>query len=273
MNTTRCIQGSLLALITALGACASTGTAEEPTGSAESNLGANAGLSFSSTGDPHEVTGDGFPFENQNQGTFTAIKSYSAIVKDGSPGELMVLKKQQSCGDGVFCNTNVAIYVAGARLKIATDGSLVLNGASTTLATGTTMTLPKPDGSSSGATLARTDPAAGEIDYTVTSPLGDVIKVDDWVTWGINLTGTISVLRRGERVRGSLGCFDGDTDQSDDLCKRFTKSLSEIEVNGQETFYPLTSDGVAAFLKDWRTVQADCLMANLAVDATGHCSW
>jgi hypothetical protein len=273
MNTTRCIQGSLLALITALGACASDGTSNEPTGSAESNLGANAGLSFSSTGDPHEVTGDGYPFENQNQGTFTAIKSYSAIVKDGSPGELMVLKKQQSCGTGVFCNTGVAAYVAGARLKLPANGNLVVNGTSTTMDTGTTMTLPKPDGSSSGATLARSDPAAGQVVYTLTSPVGDSITITLWNGATVDLTGTISMNRAGGRVRGSLGCFDADRDQSDDLCKRFTQSLSEIEVNGQETFYPLTSDGVTAFLKDWRTVQADCLMANVAVDASGHCSW
>jgi hypothetical protein len=271
MNTTNWMKGSLVATIALLGACTAD-TPEEATDSSEQHLSSSAGLSFSSAGDPHEQTGDGFAFENQKHGTFTAIKSYSAIVKDGTPAELMVLKKQETCGTGVTCNTHVAVYVAGTTIKLTADGTLMINGVGTTLATNQGMKLPKPDGTSSGALLKRTDPQPGVIQLTLLSPVGDVIYLQA-CGWYINISGTISLARPGGRVRGSLGCFDADNDQSDDLCKRFVKSLNEIETNGVETFYTLDSGGIDAFLEDWRTVQADCSLADVGVDATGHCSW
>jgi hypothetical protein len=273
MNTMIWMKRSLVALVALLGACSAESAPDEATESSQANLQQSAGLAFSSMGDPHETTGDGFPFENQKSGTFTAIKSYSAIVKDGSPWELMVIKKQQPCNVGVTCNTRAAIYVAGTTLKLFADGTLYLNGAGTAIDSGATVALQKPDGSPSGARLRRTD-ADGVMTLSVLSPVGDVIVLDDYYTAGwLNIHGTISAARANERVRGSLGCFDADTDSTNDLCKRFVTSLDEIKVNGQETFYTQDAAGVDAFLEAWRTNQGDCLLADLRADLQGHCSW
>jgi hypothetical protein len=255
-----------------LGACAVGSSLGEGTASTDSALASGAGLSFSSTGDPHEQTGDGFPFENQKRGVFTAIKSYSAIVKDGSPSELMLMKKQEPCNVGVTCNTRVGIYAGGSRIKAYADGTLWLNGTQTTMATNAVLQLQKPDGSLAGGAIRRTDPTPGLVVYDVKSPVGDTIQLQVYVPGYISIFGTISSSRKSERVRGSLGCIDADTSQDDDLCKRFVTSLNEISVNGQETFYPLTSDGVNAFLEAWRSVAADCTMADVPVDTAGHCA-
>jgi hypothetical protein len=272
MNTTKWLTHSLMATIALLGGCTLAG--EEDAASSQADLTGASGLTFSSTGDPHERTGDGFAFENQKKGTFTAIKSYSAIVKDGSPQELMLLKKQEPCAVGVTCNTRAAIYVAGTKIKLFADGTLFINGTSTRIDPSTTLALRKPDGTLSGAVLRRTDPSAGTMVLTVRSPVGDVITLSDYYGVGyMDISGSISSARSTERVRGSLGCFDVGSSQADDLCKRFTRSLDEIKVNGAETFYPLTSAGVDDFLEAWRTVQADCAMADLGVDLTGRCAW
>jgi hypothetical protein len=275
MNSTTWMKRCLVGAVALLGACTLPSDPDAETAASRSALGEDAvGLTFRSWGDPHETTGDGYSFENQKSGTFTALKSYSAIIKDGSPYELMLMKQQQPCAAGVTCNTKAAIYAGGSRIKLFADGSLKINGVATTLATGEIRRLKKPDGSFSGATLRRTDPVAGEMVLTVVSPVGDVIILEDYYANGyMDIRGSISTLRKDERVRGSLGCFDADTDSGNDLCKRFTRSLVEIAVDGNETFYPLTGEGVDAFLEAWRSVQADCAMADLKVDRTGHCSW
>jgi hypothetical protein len=277
MISTTWMNRTLLVAVSLLGACAADTEPSETAGEAQSaaqTAAADVGLNFASTGDPHEVTGDGYPFDNEKSGTFTALKSYSAIVKDGSPYELMMMKQQQVCYYGNTCNVKVAIYAGGSRVKLFADGSLWVNGAAKTMTTNQTVWLKKPDGTLSGASLTRTDPAAGTVVLTLTSPVGDVIVLNDYTSSGyIDITGTISSKRTNERMRGSLGCFDSDSYKIDDLCKRFEKSLDEISVNGQETFYPLTAAGVDAFTEAWRSVQADCAMANLVVDAVGHCSW
>lgn len=184
------------------------------------------GLYFASTGDPHETSGDGLKFDNRKMGLFTALKSDSADF---------MLQKYQMNGamvgvPGTTLNRIAEIKAGANALRYdALADVLLVNGAALPLQSGQAVGLP------GGAAVWRDGPV-----YSVWTPAGDITNIRDQGVY-LDITGRISPLRRHQKVKGSLGCFDIDTEVWNDLVLR----------DGT-----VTSD-VSLFLKNWRTLDSE----------------
>jgi hypothetical protein len=266
------LNGILASLLVSFIGCDGQGTIGAPDGTQTGELlGKNAGLTVVSWGDPHEITGDGLQFENQNSGWFTALKSISAIKKDGSKGELMMVKRQNPCFDGsVMCNMAMGLYVAGSTVGIDTVKSYADNGAGApVLISGAVVQLAQggvaPLANNGRLTrLADWTDTSGDLvrSYQLVSPLGDVIQFDLVAGLYANITATASQLRSTDAVRGSLGALDADHDCSNDLATRFVTGTQYFPVTKNADGSCSADDAtVGQFLSMWKTVAGDFAMA------------
>ncbi len=170
------------------------------------------GGTFKSWGDPHEVTGDGLKFDNYKTGTFLAFRS--------TEGDLELQKRQERLND-----KQTGIYNVAAGLKVGANqityeagtNVLTIDGQRRAIKPGDSFTLPDGTRLSIGYNLGKT----GEKDeskpsITVTSPKGDRITLLDQGDF-MDFEGEISSRRASGSVFGSLGTFDADASQHNDM--------------------------------------------------------
>jgi hypothetical protein len=192
------------------------------------------GGTFKSWGDPHEVSGDGLKFDNYKTGTFLAFRS--------TEGDLELQKRQERLNDketGIF-NVAAGLKVGANQIAYeAGSNALTINGQRRAIKPGDSFTLPDGTRLSIGYNPGKT----GEKDeskpsITVTSPRGDRITMLDQGNY-MDFEGEISSQRASGSVFGSLGTFDADSNQHNDMRMP----------DGQ-----VTKD-VDAFLEAWRLRQ------------------
>ena len=241
---------ALVALVMSLAGCGATPTvpvaAAAKPAAALMNAGAGKGISFQSTGDPHEVSGDGCAYENQLTGVFTKLKS--TVAGDLEMQVSQVKQVALAWGPTVRWNTAVGIRFSNNGVatlvtyyphidELRVDG-LILTKA---VRSGTRKV--------NGGTLTFT---AGSPTFSVTSPKADIITIAPqraadygypdprgWVAYSwVDLYGQIGNRVAGD-IRGELGTFDHDGNKYDDLRLR----------NGALVGCPTNP---TAFEEDWR---------------------
>lgn len=190
------------------------------------------GTEFSSTGDPHEVTGDGNTFDNQKVGDFIKIRSKT--------GDLVLQSRQTASPDNsdVKYNTAIALKVEGEVITYDAkdDDKIKINGKEYRLKPGFFLTLPHGAGK-----LTRDDNG----DFRIETKDSDVInlkrKLDGMPH--LDISGNISSFRRDGEVRGSLGAFDTDKNAANDLVGRDGKAIKDVN----------------QFLEEWRVRKDESL--------------
>lgn len=199
--------------------------------------------SFGSWGDPHEISGDGLKFDNQLTGRFVAFKSDEGdleLQKDQGPD-------QSGRWPGATLNHAVALKVAGDLVAYdVLKNSLTINGAEVpfkdgklTLRGGATVDI-------KGSTLSVTSPRGDQI---------DIVKKDAY----IDLSGKISGSRPKGSVSGSLGSFDADGQQDNDLVGRDGKTVA-VTVNPNAGWNQVVQDAAfKAFLDGWKVRTSESL--------------
>lgn len=176
------------------------------------------GTEFSSTGDPHEVTGDGNKFDNQKVGDFIKLQS--------STGDLVLQSRQTAApnNSNVKYNTAIALKVEGEVITYdAKDNDKIkINGKEYRLKPGVFVNLPRGAGK-----LTRDDNG----DFTIETKDGDVInlkrKMDGMPH--LDISGNISSFRRNGEVRGSLGTFDTDENAANDMVDRNGQAVTDLD--------------------------------------------
>jgi hypothetical protein len=157
---------------------------------------------FSSVGDPHETTGDGLKFDNQKTGNFDLLRSAS--------GDLLVQNEQgpdqSGRWPGATLNHKVAVKDGNDVVKYDGVGKTMdINGKQVPVPkNGETVQLP-----GGGSVVGTAD------GFKVMTHKHDEIDVHQRDGY-IDITGTLGD-RMGSEVRGALGAFDADNDQSNDL--------------------------------------------------------
>lgn len=251
------VVGLLLATVTCV-AC--TGAAEELEESSQAATSGDRppgcpvrGGSFSSTGDPHERSGDGAKWDNSVIGTFTAVKSLSAYAptEETKPWRFMIQKTHADAAflgyPGAAVNTKVGILVGSSAvvydastktLSVKVDGASTFNGK-------------LPNGKMVTLGLGATVKAAswnGLATILVVGPKGDTVTVVDRGGY-LDLYGVLSKDRRSDYVRGELGAFDADRNPGNDARSR----------DGNKTFNMTIEAEKSAFFKAWTTTAAEAL--------------
>jgi len=243
---------SSIALLVIVGAFTSACTANSEDASSSSDESALStcasegkiqGTNASSTGDPHMTSGDGLLFEDQLSGWHVEAKSDSAIVRGGwdLPLEVQISAAQYWCPapySTAHCTHAIDAYVAGNRVHFFKSGVVTVGGSPVALAPSTSMPL------ANRVTLAREADAPSPV-YVITNGLGETFKMVIGTGMTIDLYVAFSPLRSNDRIGGILGCFDADTDPSNDLCARNKCQLS----------FPVSR--VNAFIDEWQVLAGD----------------
>lgn len=191
------------------------------------------GRTFTTWGDPHEITGDNLKFDNMKRGEFVKLMS--------ATGDFILQTRQDAWIKNPMATVNTAAAVKlGADLVVydLNTKSLKVNGLEVSLEPGTVINL--PDG---GKVTVNAD----SIDMV--SPRGDKVSVLFKENY-IDVTGEVAASRKDGEIRGSLGAFDNDTDGANDLMGRFGKQNMGAASNQKV---------LDAFLETWRASGGESL--------------
>lgn len=191
------------------------------------------GRTFTTWGDPHEITGDNLKFDNMKRGEFVKLMSAS--------GDFILQTRQAAWSANPTATVNTAAAVKlGADLVVYDfdDKTVTINGIDVPFTPGKEISL--PDG-------GKVKINADSIDMV--SPKGDKVSVLIKETY-IDVTGEVAASRKDGEIRGSLGAFDNDTDGANDLMGRF----------GKNAMGPAANEKVLdAFLETWRASGGESL--------------
>lgn len=193
-----------------------------------------AGRTFTSWGDPHEISGDGLHFDNEERGEFIKLMSAS--------GDFMVQTRQDPWVKNSAATVNTAAAVKLGDDLVVYDfntKSLTINGEETSMDPAREIALP-------GGGKVTTGPDG----IQMVSPKGDRLNLEFKDTY-MNLTGEIGPGRKDGEVRGELGNFDADDTGSDDMIGRDGKKFGD----------PGNKDHVKAFLEEWRASEGESLFS------------
>jgi hypothetical protein len=189
-------------------------SSEPPPSSSSTEAPKVQGNKFSSVGDPHETTGDGLHFDNQQEGDFIKMHAKS--------GDFEVQTRQGPWDKNpqAKVNTMVGVKVNSQDDKVVYDAKtkqMTFNGKPIEVKPGEDFQIP------GGGSVSKTPDG-----YEIKSAKGDKVDLKDRGNY-VDMTGEVSPDRADGDVVGSLGRFDADTDWRNDLEGRDGKQLNSTD--------------------------------------------